>query len=234
MSICECSPSPETPGTGADGSEAPAHLVVAGHIGNSSVFPCQEVLHLVDGVILAIHRTDQHVVGDVIQVTAELQPGSSGADVICGAFALHLHTGKRTCSNGAGEKLPRAGGFQRADLNENLHVLQVTPTPLVKGLQQLQTVALRADVHLQAAAVRGGVLVGVLTRVKVLGRELVSVGRIQLELLAVGCCQVVCLRVEVQRSSDGQSSDNLRRTRERRGSKLQTVFPSVGGSATRP
>lgn len=66
------------------------HLVVAGHIGNSSVFSCQVVLHLVNRIVLAVDRTDQHVVGDVIQMTTELQPRPGSADVVCGAFALHL------------------------------------------------------------------------------------------------------------------------------------------------
>lgn len=59
---------------------------------------------------------------------------------------------------------------QWPDLNEDLHVLQILSAPFVKGLQQLQTVALRADVHLKAAAIRRRVLVGVLAWVKVPGR----------------------------------------------------------------
>lgn len=66
------------------------HLVVTGHIRDSSIFPCQVVLDLVDGIILTVDGTDQHVVGDVIQVAAELQPRSCSTDVVSGAFALHL------------------------------------------------------------------------------------------------------------------------------------------------
>lgn len=67
-----------------------SHLVVSCHIRYSSVLSRQVVLDLVDAVVLAVDGTDQHVVGDVIQVATELQPGSCGADVVCGAFPLHL------------------------------------------------------------------------------------------------------------------------------------------------
>lgn len=66
------------------------HLVVAGHVRHTSVFSRQLVLDLVDGIILNVDRPDQHVVGDVVQVAAELQPGAGGADVVRGALALHL------------------------------------------------------------------------------------------------------------------------------------------------
>lgn len=63
---------------------------MTGHVGDSSVLSGQVVLQLVDAVVLTVDRTDQHVVGDVIQVPAELQPGSGSADVVGGALALHL------------------------------------------------------------------------------------------------------------------------------------------------
>lgn len=65
------------------------------------------------------------------------------------------------------ETFQRIERIQRTDLDENIQVLQIVPTPFVKGLQQLEAVALRADVHCEAAAVRGRVLVGVLAGVKV-------------------------------------------------------------------
>lgn len=60
------------------------------HIRDSSVLSRQVVLDLVDGVVLAVDGTNQHVVRDVIQVAAELQPRACGADVVCGAFPLYL------------------------------------------------------------------------------------------------------------------------------------------------
>ena len=67
---------------------------MAGHIGDAPVFSCQVILDLVYGIVLTVDCTDQHVVGDVIQVTTELQPWSSSTDVVCGAFALHLRRQK--------------------------------------------------------------------------------------------------------------------------------------------
>lgn len=66
------------------------HLVVAGHIWDASVVSCQVVLDLVDGVVVTVDRTDQHVVGDVVQMAAELQPRPCSTDVVCGTLALHL------------------------------------------------------------------------------------------------------------------------------------------------
>lgn len=67
------------------------YLVVTSHVRDSSILSCQVILDLVDSIVLAVDRTDQHVVGNVIEVTAELQPRSCGTDVVCGAFSLHLH-----------------------------------------------------------------------------------------------------------------------------------------------
>lgn len=87
--------------------------------------------------------------------------------------------------------------------------MQVFSVPLVERLQQLQAVALGADFHPQGPTFRGRVLVGVLARVKVLGWQLVSIGRVQLELLPVGSGEVVRLWVEAQGAGDGQGCDNL-------------------------
>lgn len=48
------------------------------------------VLDLVDLLVLGVDGADQHVVGDVLEVAAELEPGSGGGDVVGGALALHL------------------------------------------------------------------------------------------------------------------------------------------------
>lgn len=63
---------------------------MASNIRHASVLSRQLVLDLVDGVVLDVDRTDQQVVGDVVQVSAELQPRSGGADVVSGALSLHL------------------------------------------------------------------------------------------------------------------------------------------------
>ena len=63
---------------------------MAGHVGDPSVLPGQGVLDFVDAVVLTVDSADQHVVGDVVQVTAELEPGAGGTDVVSSALAFHL------------------------------------------------------------------------------------------------------------------------------------------------
>ena len=46
--------------------------------------------NLVYFIILRVDGTDQHVVGDVLQVTTELEPGTGGGDVISGALSFYL------------------------------------------------------------------------------------------------------------------------------------------------
>lgn len=142
---------------------------MTGHVRDSSIFSRQVVLDLVDGIVLAVHGADEHVVGDVVQVAAELQPRSGSTDVVCGAFAFHLWRQRGVTTvlflNTATSLKIKSNG--ETDLDENVHVLQIVAAPFVKGLQQLETVALRADVHLELGAVRWWVLVGVLARVEV-------------------------------------------------------------------
>lgn len=54
-------------------------------------------------------------------------------------------------------------------------------------------------------------LVGVLARVEISERQLVSARGLQLELFSVRGCEVICLWIEVQCAGDGQSSDNLKK-----------------------
>ena len=58
---------------------------------------------------------NEHVVGDVVQVSAILEPGSGHADVVRGALAV--------------------------DLDQDGDILNVLPVPLVEWSQQLQTIA---------------------------------------------------------------------------------------------
>lgn len=65
-------------------------------------------------------------------------------------------------------------------------------------------------IDLDRAALCWRMLVGVLAWVEVSGRKFIASGRVQFELLTIRSSQVVSLRVEVQRPSQGQGSDNLR------------------------
>mmetsp|Transcript_27704 Transcript_27704/g.65797 ORF Transcript_27704/g.65797 Transcript_27704/m.65797 type:complete len:230 (+) Transcript_27704:345-1034(+) len=70
-------------------------LVVAGDIRNGAILPGQLVLDLVHLVVLRVHRADQHIVGDVVEVSAVLEPGARHGDVVGGALALGLDQHER-------------------------------------------------------------------------------------------------------------------------------------------
>ncbi len=65
-------------------------LVVARHSGHRVILPAQLVLDAVDAIVLNVERADEHVVGDIVQVAAVLEPGARHADVVRGALALDL------------------------------------------------------------------------------------------------------------------------------------------------
>lgn len=64
------------------------------HIGHTSVLSSQLVLDLVHCIVLHVNGTDQHIVGDVVKVTAEFQPGPGSADVVSGALSFYLQQQK--------------------------------------------------------------------------------------------------------------------------------------------
>lgn len=78
---------------------------MAGHIGHTSVLSCQLVLDLVDRIVLNVDCTNQHVVGDVVQVTTEFQPRPGGTDVVGGALSLHLQQQRK----GVGDREDKEG-----------------------------------------------------------------------------------------------------------------------------
>lgn len=94
-------------------------LVVASNLGH--IAPCVGtlVLDLVHLVVLGVGGTNEHVVGDVVQMTTVLQPGTGSRDVIGGALSLNL--------------------------NQHGQILQILTVPFVEGLQQLQTLRLGID-----------------------------------------------------------------------------------------
>lgn len=77
------------------GHEEMSYLVVTSNIRHASVLSGQLVLDTVDSVVFNVDRSDQEVVGDVVKVTTEFEPGSSGTDVVCGTLPLHLEMEKK-------------------------------------------------------------------------------------------------------------------------------------------
>lgn len=65
-------------------------LVVVSHIWQPTILSSQLVLDLVDGGVLDVDRTDQQIVGHVVQVATKFQLGPVGTDVVSGAVSLHL------------------------------------------------------------------------------------------------------------------------------------------------
>ena len=66
------------------------------------------------------HSRDEHVVGDVVQVTAVLEPGAGHADVVCGALAV--------------------------DLDQDEGIVNVLPVPLGEWCEKLQTFAKEREI----------------------------------------------------------------------------------------
>lgn len=111
-----------------DGDPADAlRLVHASDVWNASPLASQLVLDLVHFVVLSIGGADEHVVGDVVQVTAILQPRAGGGDVIGCALSF--------------------------DLDQDGHLVQVLAVPFLERIQELQAVGCRADVNAHFRAV---------------------------------------------------------------------------------
>jgi hypothetical protein len=79
--------------------------------------------HLVHLVVFGIGGSDEHVVGDVVEVATVLKPGASHGDVVRGALALGL--------------------------DEHLDAQDVLPVPGVEGIQQLQPIGLGVNIDLR-------------------------------------------------------------------------------------
>ena len=69
-------------------------------------------------------------------------------------------------------------------LDQNYQVLQVVPTPFVKGLQQLETLTLGRNFNLHWPAVCWGSLIGILARVKALCGQFITIWALKFEFLS--------------------------------------------------
>lgn len=158
-------------------------LVLTGDIGNSTELTSDLVLNLVDGVVLGVDSSDEEVVRDVVEVTTELEPGTSHGDVIGCALALGL--------------------------DEDLGASDVFTVPSSEGGEELKTSRLGADLDLDGGTILRGVLVGILTGIKVVGREGVSVGGGELEVLAIRGLERVGDGVESHIIGEDHGSDKF-------------------------
>ena len=114
-------------------------LVVTGSGGHGVVLAGGEVVDLVGLTVLGVDGTDQHVVGDVVEVTAVLEPGTGHGDVVGGGLAVGL--------------------------KQDGEVERILAVPGVEGVKELETVGSGRDLDVDGGAVRRRGLAGVDTGV---------------------------------------------------------------------
>jgi hypothetical protein len=114
-------------------------LVVTGGGGHSVVLAGGEVVDLVGLTVLGVDGTDQHVVGDVVKVTAVLEPGTGHGNVVGGGLAVGLE--------------------------QDGKVERILAVPGVEGVKELEAVGGGRDLDVDGGAVRRRGLVGVDTGV---------------------------------------------------------------------
>ena len=184
-----------------------AGLVVTGSGGDSVVLASEGVLDLVGLTVLLVDSTDQHVVGDVVQVATVLQPGTGHGDVVSGGLALALD--------------------QDGDVSGILLV------PGGEATEELKTVTSGGDSDADGGTVGGRSLVGVHTGVVATLGETVTGGGLEHEVVAVLVLEGVGERVEVQGTSNGHGDDQIGRGNEGVGGRVGVVTASevtvVGG-----
>jgi hypothetical protein len=132
---------------------------------------------------VGVDGTDQTVLGDVLQMTSVLQPGSTGGDVVGSTLALGLD---------------QDGGFD-----------DVLAVPWLEGFQKLKSVRLGVNGDLNGSSVLGRSLESVLSRVIASSGELVTGGVGELELLTIGTFQGVGERVEGQGTGKGHGGNEI-------------------------
>lgn len=160
-----------------------ASLVVASSSGDGIPLASDGVLDLVGLAVGSVGGTDQHVVGDVIQVTTVLQPWASHGDVISGGLALSL--------------------------DEDGDASDILAIPSIEGREDLETVRGGGDIDLDGLTVLGGSLVCVSAGVIAERRKTVTSGGLELELLAVLALQGIGQGVEVKSASNGEGDDEI-------------------------
>lgn len=199
-------------------------LVVTGGGGHSVVLAVGEVADLVGLAVVRVDGTDQHVVGDVVKVTAVLEPGTGHGDVVGGGLALGL--------------------------DQDGKIAGVLAIPGVERLKELETVRGGRDLDVDRGAVGGRGLICVLARTfhllafffrcQSLKYVLVTVGGktitsrlLEHELVAVLVLEGVGERVEVQGAGKRHGDNEIGRGDEGVSGRVGVVTASevtvVGG-----
>jgi len=66
------------------------HLIKPGSVRHRGILPSNLVLHFIHLSILIVDRRDHVVVRNVVQMTSELEPGSSSTNMVSGTLASGL------------------------------------------------------------------------------------------------------------------------------------------------
>lgn len=177
-------------------------LVLSGDVWNATSFTSSPVADVVHLLVLGVETGDQEVVGDVVEVTSELEPWASSGDVISGALAF--------------------------DLDEDLGVLEVLSVPGVEGSEKLKSRRLGVDDDF-TSALSWWVSVVVLASFPSIAGELVTIWGLKLsndikkryknieshlELGSVGSSELISFGVEVEGTGDSVNSGEFGRGNE--------------------
>ena len=158
--------------------------IVLGNCGDGAELAGLLVANLVGLAVLDVDRANEHVLRDVLKVTAVLEPWPACRDVIGRALAQNL--------------------------DQNREVLSVLAIPRLEGLEQLETVGGGCDGNVDRRAILGRSLEGVLARVVAAGRKLVARRVAEFELLAICALQRIRDRVEVETTGKDHGGDEIR------------------------
>ena len=158
-------------------------LVVTCNIGNRAVLAVEGVLDFVGLAVLSVDSTNQHVVGDVVQVSTVLQPWSGHGDVVGSGLSLAL--------------------------DQDREILEVVAVPWLKGLEKLETVRGRGDSNGDGTAISRRCLVCVLARIISVRWQTLARGLLEFELLAARVGKFVDEGIEREGASDGKSHNEI-------------------------
>lgn len=159
-------------------------LVLSGDVWNATSLTSSPVADVVHLFVLGVETGDQKVVGDVVEVTSELEPWASSRDVISGALAF--------------------------DLDKDLGVLEVLSVPGIKWSEKLKSRGLGVNDDF-TGAFSWWVSVVVLASFPSLAGELVTVWGLKLELGSVGSSELINFGVEVESTSNSVNSSEFGR-----------------------
>ena len=159
-----------------------------GSLGNTVPDTSVDVLDVVGLTVGSVDSTNHVVVGNVLEMTTVLQPGTGHRDVISGGLTKRL--------------------------DKNGHVNTILAIPRLEGSKKLKTVRGRRNVDNNGRTVSRGSLVSVHTGVVTLLGKTKTSGLSKLELLTVLVLKGIGEGVESQVTSNGKGGDKIGRGNE--------------------